>query len=340
MIQKDKNNNIQDPLAEERLKAAKEAGLKGLIGNKKYRKDRIVRIEELKKRLEEGGEYDPQDVISMYMPRGRLRRFGAALLRLNRWYLLLLGLFLALLIIFILAISQEELGDFTINLNRLDLYRKGISISETGDFEISGAKLNASPMENATNMSIHEIPEDVDEIEGSHNGKNYMAYTFYVRNNGREDIAYIAQVNIETATKGADKALRVAVWKNNVKSVYAAPAADGGTEDGCKNFFSSTIACVYPEDDFKVGNVDKYTVVVWLEGDDPECVDDIIGGNVRLNMSIDTEDDEDDDGSFKKLAKELKNILAGNGSISDSSQTNIPQYYLDNEVTWANRRNK
>ena len=42
---------------------------------------------------------------------------------------------------------------------------------------------------------------------------------------------------------------------------------------GCENFLSSRVICKYEEKDFLVGNVDKYTIVVWMEGDDLECVD-------------------------------------------------------------------
>jgi hypothetical protein len=37
---------------------------------------------------------------------------------------------------------------------------------------------------------------------------------------------------------------------------------------------------------FEVGKIDKYTVVIWLEGDDPECIDDILGGEMKLKMTI------------------------------------------------------
>ena len=31
---------------------------------------------------------------------------------------------------------------------------------------------------------------------------------------------------------------------------------------------------------------DRFTVVIYLEGDDPECVDAIIGGELKLKMEI------------------------------------------------------
>ncbi len=38
---------------------------------------------------------------------------------------------------------------------------------------------------------------------------------------------------------------------------------------------------------YQVGDVDKYTVVIWLDGDDPECVDKIIGGAVEFGFDFD-----------------------------------------------------
>lgn len=45
-------------------------------------------------------------------------------------------------------------------------------------------------------------------------------------------------------------------------------------------------------------DVHKYTVVVWLEGDDPECTDDLIGGHLGLNMQYTLIDEEIDNGTF------------------------------------------
>ena len=32
------------------------------------------------------------------------------------------------------------------------------------------------------------------------------------------------------------------------------------------------------------GEMHKYTVVIWLEGDDPDCTNDLIGGHFGLEM--------------------------------------------------------
>lgn len=312
--------------------------LDGRLSRRERRK--VARVEQIKKAIEDSGEkIDTDAVVSLYLPQRRARRFGAALLRLNKLYLLLLSMLLALAILFIMSFTQEKMGNFTINLNRLEMYRKGISIAETGDFADATARLVADAVVDATNISVYDLPDDLDDAEGNHNGKNYMAYTYYVRNASKEDVSYAARVNLDSCAKGAENAVRVAVWRNGERTIYAEPSADGTPETGCTNFSSHKTVCTYVEDEFLVGNVDKYTIVIWMEGDDPDCVDNIVGGSVQFSMTIDA-DDEDDTSLFVKFVRDIADTLTGNKPIFGSSDSDAPNYYWDNEITWENRRNQ
>ena len=232
------------------------------------------------------------------------------------------------------------MGNFTINLNRLELYRKGISIADNGDFDGATARLVANTVQDATNISIDDIPADVDGVDGGHNGKNYMAYTYYVRNAGKEDLGYIASITLDSCAKGAEKAVRIAVYQNGERIVYAAPADDGGTEDGCENFLSDKIVCQYENKDVLVGNVDRYTIVIWMEGDDPDCVDAIIGGSVQFSMSIDA-DYDDHTSLLWKYVKDIKDTLVQDKPISAAgNEAPNGSYYPDRKITWDTRRNK
>ena len=304
--------------------------------------DQLIRIEELEELMrKQGGEVDPEKIVSMYQPHRRRRKIGAALLRMDRLRLLLLGMMLLVVILFIAAFAQEKMGNFTINLDRLELYRRGISIADNGDFDGATARLTAATVKDATNISIEDLPKNLDSAkDGNHNGKNYMAYTYYVRNAGKEDLSYIARITLDSCSKGAEKAVRIAVWRNGKRVIYAAPAKNGGTEQNCNNFKSDDVVCEYEEKNFLVGNVDKYTIVIWMEGDDPECVDSIIGGSVELSMHIDT-DFDDNTSLLWKFVQDIKDTLtkdkpinaAGNEAPNDS-------YYSDRKITWKNRRNK
>ena len=331
--------NIEDTESNEfeELKTEKK---KKRFGRKKQN-DQIVRIEELEKMMEKyGDDIDPEDIVSMYIPHRRRKKIGAALLRMDKLHLTLLGMLLLVAVLFIFAFMQEKMGNFTINLNRLELYRKGISIADNGDFDGATARLTASTVEDATNISIDDLPEDIDDLDGSHNGKNYMAYTYYVRNAGKEDLGYKASITLDSCAKGAEKAVRVAVWRNGERVVYAAPATDGGEENGCKNFKSDDVVCTYTEKKFLVGNVDRYTIVIWMEGDDPECVDSIIGGSVEFSMKIDA-DYKDETSLLAKFVQDIKDTLTGNKPIN-AAGNDAPNdsYYIDKEITWKNRRNK
>ena len=308
---------------------------------KKEASEQIVRIEELEALMQKyGNDVDPETLVSMYLPHRKRRKLGAALLQLDRMHLLLLGLLLAVAVLFIAAFAQEKMGNFTINLNRLELYRKGISIADNGDFDGATARLVANTVQDATNISIDDIPTDVDGIDGGHNGKNYMAYTYYVRNAGKEDLGYIASITLDSCAKGAEKAVRIAVYQNGERIVYAAPADDGGTEDGCENFLSDKIVCQYENKDFLVGNVDRYTIVIWMEGDDPDCVDAIIGGSVQFSMSIDA-DYDDDTSLLWKYVKDIKDTLVQDKPISAAgNEAPNGSYYPDRKITWDTRRNK
>ena len=39
-------------------------------------------------------------------------------------------------------------------------------------------------------------------------------------------------------------------------------------------------------ENFEVGDVDKYTVVIFVEGNDAECTDALIGGEVGVYMKL------------------------------------------------------
>lgn len=344
MIEDNKGINDIEPEVTETIESADipdtaEKPKKFWKKKKKATSSHIVRIEELEKLMgEQGDDVDTDAIVSMYMPRRKARNLGAALLRLDKMYIALLLLILFVAFLFILAFMQEKMGNFTINLNRLELYRKGISISATGDFEEPTARLVVANVQDATNTSLSELPNDLDDFDGNHNGRNYMAYTYYVRNAGKEDVGYLAKVTLDGCSKGAEEAVRVAIWRNGERFIYAKPAKDGSDEENCISFVNDKIVCQYTEDNFLVGNVDKYTIVIWMEGEDPECVDTIVGGSVEFSMTIDAISDEDTS-LLVKFFRDIKDTITGDKPIS-AAGNDAPNYYNQGEVTWANRRNQ
>ncbi|MDY4641125.1 MAG: hypothetical protein ACI32B_07235 [Erysipelotrichaceae bacterium] len=304
---------------------------------KKRNKKTIVRSEDISK--DGVGDDELEDkIVSAYIPQRRAKRLGRSILRLDRLSIWFLSLTLVVAIIFIFAFMQEKMGNFTINLNRLELFRKGVTISDDSVFTKPTARLTANAISDATNISIADLPADINEIDGDHNGDNYVAYTYYIRNAGKEDVAYNAAITLDSYSKNADEAVRVIVYHNDERTVYAKEARDGSPEPGTTPFVSQQVVCEYRNEDFLVGNVDKYTIVIFLEGDDPECVDAIIGGSLQFSMNI-YADDESATSLFVKWVQDIIDTITDNDSIN-ASGTDAPDFYIRNQdITWENRRN-
>ena len=77
-----------------------------------------------------------------------------------------------------------------------------------------------------------------------------------------------------------------------------------------------------------------------MEGDDPECVDAIIGGSVEFSMHIDA-DYDDETNLLWKFVSDIKDTLTNNKPI-DAAGNEAPNdsYYSDHEITWDTRRNQ
>ena len=168
------------------------------------------------------------------------------------------------------------------------MVHQGLTLSETPEYDRSNAVLNANIIYDITNISGEDIPPNVDMINGSHNGDNYIAYTFYLINSGDDTLSYTGEMDIDNVTKGVDEAVRIAVYKNGEKTVYGKTKSSGaGKERDCDSeFLSSSVVMRTSGEKFKAKDKDKYTVVIWLEGNDPDCLDDIIGGTLKLSMNF------------------------------------------------------
>jgi len=228
-----------------------------------------------------------------------------ALIRVLTIILVLLLMFLS--VMFACSSYVNKAGDFTVTMDK-DAFNMGITLCETKDFTISSRFLAGEKCENMGDCTLSWLPQDVDDIDGSHNrsnGKEFLAYTFYVKNAGEKDVKYTTDIVIESVSLGVDEAVRLMVFKNGEPTIYAKPKKgttnmfenNNGTYDIDKLFVSSTKMMEETTEEFKVGDIDKYTIVIWLEGWDQECVDDILGGDIKLAMNFNCEALADGDGA-------------------------------------------
>lgn len=217
--------------------------------------------------------------------------------------LLIITLFL-IIIYFILRIVYEA-GDFTVSLDPNFARKSGLIMYEHMDEKEDKRILKATKVEFMDNISYKWLPEGIDgDQEGSHNGDNYLAYTFYLENKGSDVVNYWYEIDIDDVIKNVDKAIRVRVYLNGEETTYArANETTGDPEEGTKKFYSATEVLVEPRKRFKPGDIDKFTIVVYLEGDDPDCIDALIGGEIKMHMDI-VEEHIKQDGTVEQTDEE------------------------------------
>jgi hypothetical protein len=255
--------------------------------------------------------------------------------------LLLIGILVTGLLsafIGLVAYFGQYMGTFVISLDDASL-ALGISLSEHEDFAESNSRLLVNPVNSANPTTFTDIKfgeavstdGDMDESEGN----NYIAYTFYIKNEGNISVDVELNLNTIAVTNNVDKALRIAVIeggyvdeKGDVQftkgTIYLKDDGHGDEaivrildkfyrddEDGNRIYFEKELYerfnKEYMTSDNNFGNyvienfvpqeVRKFTIIFWLEGWDGDCTDHLKHGQLKMKLvfSIRKMNDEDED---------------------------------------------
>lgn len=220
---------------------------------------------------------------------------------------LLAVLALVLVIMYIASLLFVRNGSFTVSVMDYGDKRYSLTLCERPDFKKNTSKLTAKPVENASNISVDDLPKDLNDVDGQHSGENFLAYTFYLQNCGTEACTYQYKIVVSRSTLGIDAAARVRVYYTpryyraetdeydfgGAYTDYAKPATGGnGRPEKDKygnpltNFASDSVIVEQTVSGFEPKDISKITVVIWLEGDDPDCNDDVMGGQFKADMSF------------------------------------------------------
>ena len=200
---------------------------------------------------------------------------------------LLIMLTVVMALMFVVAALYNQSGSFTVSVNKVEMTKYGLSLSESREMTHMTSNLNAKITESITNIASEIIPDNVDEIDGAHNGVNYIAYTFYLKNGGEVEVPCEYSVDMSDITSGLDEAIRLRLYVNGEPTTYAKIKRDGsGPEPGTTPFYSSTVMAKGRIEEFAPGEVVKFTVVIWIEGADPDCLDALVGGQLKAEMNI------------------------------------------------------
>ena len=201
--------------------------------------------------------------------------------------ILLLLLLFFVIAYFILNIIYNE-GSFTISMDKNTYLESNLVMYESLNDRSSVLKISTSKLAFMDNISINWLPENINkEAEGAHNGENYIAHSFYLENQGEETINYWYSITIDDIIKNVDDAVRIMIYVNDDVAVYAKRSPiTGKAEEGTTEFRDDESIIIEKRPGLNPGERDKVTIVIWLEGDDPECVNAILGGELKMHMDI------------------------------------------------------
>ncbi len=197
-------------------------------------------------------------------------------------------LLLLLAILYIWAALYKRTGSFTVSLDKVEMTKYGLTLAETRDMRYNTSHLNADIVKDMTNIAEEWLPDNLDAVDGEHNGENYLAYTFYLQNAGEVPLAYEYAVSISNITNGLDEAIRIRLYRDGVATTYAKTKSNGGGPESefVKEFYSVSDVVRERVDEFVPGQTSRFTIVIWIEGNDPDCTDPLIGGRMKIDMNI------------------------------------------------------
>lgn len=204
--------------------------------------------------------------------------------KLSREFKITVGLIitgLLSIILVLITIYGQYTGTFLIKLTE-DAEKKGITLSESSGFSGETEKLVLNPIHDVDDMIESNILK-LDEILASEGGHyedpdgnyNYIAYTFYIKNNGEEVVDIRYDFSIINDQKNLGKAMTIIFYEHSttgegLQKYYFHKDSDSNHLGG------NTIS------NFQVGEMKKFTLIVFIDGHRSNST--MRGGAVKLNL--------------------------------------------------------
>lgn len=186
----------------------------------------------------------------------------------------------------------------------------GLALYNTEAMDKPLSRLSYPTLIDQKDVSLSWIPENIEDGLGDKSDMNrswYFAFSFLLRNESNVPADISLEINAKKVTKNVDSAVRVALYRSvigsdepSVRRIFAKPKSiedkvvvpeitkdyNGNILYESEPFLSPTKICSLRYDKLKIGEVNKFTVLIWIEGYDPECKDELKGGTMSMDMSI------------------------------------------------------
>lgn len=183
--------------------------------------------------------------------------------------------------------SSKE--NFSILLDYGKELNDGFAIYADRNNPKSNREIDVGNIEILDNITLNWLPKDIDDskYEGKHNGNNYIAYTFYVENQSKEVQNYWYDFAMTNISKNIDDAIRIVVYLNGERKVYAKQNNLTYQPENETIPFNLKNPIIFEKrKKFNPGDIDRITIIIFLEGADSDCTNEIIGGKFKLQMNF------------------------------------------------------
>lgn len=228
---------------------------------------------------------------------------------------LMVGLFITSALIILAMLLGNESGNFVFQVQEGEI-EKSISITEdlNGEYvsrlEAEGqkswldttiGKFLGSENYDSQYAKLKELTSDT----GRRVIDNYLyIYSFYIVNTGSGVLDLEIEMNMSNITKGLDGAIRIMTFNEyeGLEGINIYQKKDDIDNVQYPSYFISKPKMfssgntVYKEDAFvrdgsnNSKNYIKYSILFWLEGNDPDCVNEgeksVAGGTIKFNVDI------------------------------------------------------
>ena len=215
-----------------------------------------------------------------------------------------------------IAAFRQFTGGFTVNLHfrygyrHLSIYDNSLLINPRTDIVAEPLENDMAPVTRSWfGHPDHPLIPSFEYIDslggGSHHGvrnqrSTYFAFTFYMRNHGIRPETYQTRIQLLDVAKNVDAGIRIVLIRdshyyghvNNVRMpvIYAKEALTGGPDVYSDRIFlqpdGNRGTIIFFENQIGPQEVHRFTVIMYLEGEDPEVCDEMIGGMIRLSMDF------------------------------------------------------
>jgi hypothetical protein len=185
----------------------------------------------------------------------------------------------------------QNAGNFVMSIDAAAKLR-GIVMSETEDFEIKTTRLLSDPVIDARDVTYAWLKiDEVKKATGNFYDRDhdYVAYTFYLKNDGLETVDLVYYLRITSVYNNLDRAIRVLIIEDDQETMYMRPDEISHTDypddyPRSTHFLTDRMVARVNITNFRPNQVKKFSVIIWIEIYDPDTTDEILGGMIRMEM--------------------------------------------------------